>query len=136
MKNALGKSVALFISHLFGHCPKPPTPTPPLPAFPPTSNVESAYNDSGCEGRFKSTLHSGWRGNARICGVCVLKPRQLAWMSRNILSPPLPRIFKFVRMRIPVHVRRTHEHRVSRNFFEGGGTMFHFSFQFQCTAWR
>ena len=46
-------------SHCFGHCPPPPTPC----------NVESACNDSGCEGPFKSTLHWGWRGDARICGV-------------------------------------------------------------------
>ena len=37
MKNALCNSVALFISHCFGHCPPPP------------SIVESACNDSGCE---------------------------------------------------------------------------------------
>ena len=60
VKNASCKSVALFISHCFGDCPPPP-PTP--------SNVESACNDSGCEGPFKSTLQWGWRGDARICGV-------------------------------------------------------------------
>ena len=38
-----------------------PHPTP--------SNVESACSDSGCEEPFKSTLHWGWRGDARICGV-------------------------------------------------------------------
>ena len=38
-----------------------PPPTP--------SNVESACNDSWCEGPVKSTLHWGWRGDARICGV-------------------------------------------------------------------
>ena len=38
-----------------------PPPTP--------SNIESACNDSGCEEPFKSTLHWGWRGDARICGV-------------------------------------------------------------------
>ena len=38
--------------------------------LPPTpSNVESACNDSWCEGPFKSKLHCGWRGDARICGV-------------------------------------------------------------------
>ena len=38
-----------------------PPPTP--------SNVESAYNDSGCEGPFKTTLHWGWRGDAQISGA-------------------------------------------------------------------
>ena len=37
---------------------------PPTPSI-----VESACNDSGCEEPFKSTLHWGWRGDARICGV-------------------------------------------------------------------
>ena len=38
-----------------------PPPTP--------SNVESACSDFGCEEPFKSTLHWGWRGDARIGGV-------------------------------------------------------------------
>ena len=40
-------------------------------ALPPhtPSNVESACNDSWCEEPFKSTLHWGWRGDVRICGV-------------------------------------------------------------------
>ena len=58
-KHVLRKCVALFILHYFGHCPPLPSP----------SNVESARNDFGCEGRFKATLHSGCRGNARIYGV-------------------------------------------------------------------
>ena len=42
----------------------------PLP-----SNVESTCNDSGWEGPFKSTLHWGWRGDARICGVLRKCPK-------------------------------------------------------------
>ena len=47
-----------------------PPPTP--------SNVESACNDSGCEGPFKSTFHWGWRGDARIC-VVFAKVSQDFW---------------------------------------------------------
>ena len=47
----------------------------PSPSSP--RNVERAYNDSGCDGRFKSTLHSGWRGNARICVVFAKVSQEL-----------------------------------------------------------
>ena len=65
VKNDLRKSVFLFISHCFGHCLPPSSP----------KQFESACNDSGCEGCFKSTLHSEWRGNARICGFLRKYPK-------------------------------------------------------------
>ena len=40
---------------------------------PPPSNVESACNDSGCEGPFKSTLHWGWRVGMREFAVFLRK---------------------------------------------------------------
>ena len=53
---------------------------------PPPSNVESACNDSGCEGPLKSTLHSGWRGNAQIC--CVF-----AKVSQDFWPGSWPKVF-------------------------------------------
>ena len=40
-----------------------------LSPLPPQAMWKAPCNDSGCEGPFKSTLHCGWRGDARICGV-------------------------------------------------------------------
>ena len=71
VKNALPKSVALFIPHWFWSLPSPSSP----------SNVESVCNDSGCEERFKSTLHSGWTAGMREFNLqcfCESVPRLLA----------------------------------------------------------
>ena len=47
--------------------------------LPPTSNAESACNDSGCEGPFNSTLHRWRRGEcANLRCFCDSVPRLLA----------------------------------------------------------
>ena len=51
----------------------------PLP-----SNVESACNNSGCEGRFTSTSHSGWSGMREFAGVLRQDCR---WISRLDWNP-------------------------------------------------
>ena len=70
-------SLLLCLYHTFLVTALPP-PTP--------SNVESACNDSGCEGPFKSTLHWGWRRDPQICGVFA-KVSQHFWpgLSENPL---------------------------------------------------